>query len=583
MIKCYKKNRINLSFFKKIVLSNVLLIVVGILPVMVQANSVSLYLSPSSNTYQVDDVFSVAVKVNSGGIAINASEGVLVFNPSELQVISISRNGSIFSLWTTEPSFSNSTGYINFGGGVPNSFIGNSGTIITINFKAKVNAVTQVNFSSGSVLAADGKGTNILGSMNGGIYVLKSEIVIPTLEEDYILPPTDGAPLAPIVTSYTHPNTEVWYSNNSPEFLWSLPNDITTIKLLLNNDHDSFPEFEYDSLITEKKIENVSDDTWYFHIRFKNQHGWGQVSHRKVLVDTGAPNDFKVLSDNGGDNTNPRPILYFRATDSVSGIKYYEVMSDGKLLETITNEDLPYQIPAQGPGTHLIEIKAFDKAGNFKSALVEIEIIPIEAPVITETPVSLKPGETLIIKGIASSPIVRLYLELFGKEPVISEVKVDENGSWVFTSPFLQKGDYRAWAQSKNEKGALSLPSREVNFWVGSSPFLRFGKIAIDYLSIMLTLVVLIMSLIGIMFYARNRFILWQKRVKREIKEAERSTKKAFQILQKKIEKEVEYLNNRKGLSKREKEIQDKLQEALDSAKETIDKEIKDIEKELKE
>ena len=142
----------------------------------VEAASASLYLSPPSGTYGVDSTFSIKVKVNSGGKFINAVEGTLIFNPAELDITKISKSNSIFSLWTAEPTFSNSTGDIIFGGGTPSNFIGTSGAVITITFKAKASASANVSFSSGSVLAADGKGTNILGNMNNGIYTLKSEI-----------------------------------------------------------------------------------------------------------------------------------------------------------------------------------------------------------------------------------------------------------------------------------------------------------------------------------------------------------------------------------------------------------------------
>ncbi|GAI10412.1 unnamed protein product, partial [marine sediment metagenome] len=142
-----------------------------------QGASVSLYLSPSSGTYTVGSTFPVAVKVNSGGYAINAAEGVLVFNTKELEVVSVSKSSSIFSLWTTEPTFSNSTGNITFGGGTPDKFTGTSGTIITITFKAKANASAKVTFSSGSVLAADGKGTNVLDNMVSGTYVIQKKVI----------------------------------------------------------------------------------------------------------------------------------------------------------------------------------------------------------------------------------------------------------------------------------------------------------------------------------------------------------------------------------------------------------------------
>ncbi len=101
------------------------------------AGSASLYLSPSTGNYTVNSTFSIVVKVNSGGAPINAAEGSLIFNPDELNVVSISKTDSIFTLWAIEPVFCNSTGTIEFGGGTLTSFDGSAGTLITITFQAK--------------------------------------------------------------------------------------------------------------------------------------------------------------------------------------------------------------------------------------------------------------------------------------------------------------------------------------------------------------------------------------------------------------------------------------------------------------
>ena len=82
----------------------------------VRAGNASFYLSPSTGTYAVGDTFSVTVRLNSGGESINAAEGELTFDPNAILVVGISKANSIFSLWTTDPTFSNSEGKIVFGG-----------------------------------------------------------------------------------------------------------------------------------------------------------------------------------------------------------------------------------------------------------------------------------------------------------------------------------------------------------------------------------------------------------------------------------------------------------------------------------
>ena len=81
----------------------------------VQAAEASLYLSPASGTYELGSSFSMSIVVNSGGgVGINASDAVVVFDPAFLRISKVSQTGSIFNLWTTEPGFSNQAGQITY-------------------------------------------------------------------------------------------------------------------------------------------------------------------------------------------------------------------------------------------------------------------------------------------------------------------------------------------------------------------------------------------------------------------------------------------------------------------------------------
>jgi hypothetical protein len=555
------------------------------------AENVILYLSPSGGTYAAGNTFLVRVKVNSGGQPINAAEGTLIFNPNEVQVVNISKNGSIFSLWTIEPTFSNSAGNIVFSGGTPNPFIGTAGTIIAITFKAKVSASTRIVFSSGSVLAADGKGTNILSSLKGGTYVLKPKIITPPPQEipsaQEYLPPTPGIPLAPVVSSTTHPDPSKWYSNNSPEFSWKVPSDVTALKLLINHQPRSVPTVAYIPPIVNKKIENLDDGIWYFHIRFKNNHGWGGILHRKVLIDTQPPETPKIKVDNGGDPTNPAPVLYFDTKDSLSGVEYYEVkIGEEKAIPVAVAylKENPYKCPVQTPGEHNILVKAVDAAGNSVIASANIVIKPLEAPFITDFPKTIQAGEILFIKGTSQYPeaTITIFIKKEGEEIISNNVKTDDKGNWLYIHPKnLGQGAYQIWAQLADKRGAKSNPTKKITIAVSLPALIKFGKIAINYLSIMITLAVLIFVLIGIIFYGWLKVSEMRKKLRKETREVAQSVAKAFKALREEVQEQIEYLNKKPGLTKGEKEIRDKLREALDISEEFIGKEIKDIEKEL--
>ena len=556
------------------------------------AASASLFLSPPSGTYTVGSSFLVSIKLNSGGEAINAAEGTLIFNPSEISVVALSKSNSIFSLWTTEPIFSNSEGNIVFGGGTPTPFSGSSGTIISITFKAKASASAQVNFSSGSVLKADGKGTNILANMNGGVYTFEPKVITPPAEEvppEAEFPPlTPGAPAAPVVSSDTHPDPNQWHSNNDPVFFWKVPIDVTAVKLLIGHLPTAAPTVLYSPAISEKKLDDLADGVWYFHVRFKNQYGWGGILHRKVLIDTEPSAPFEIIVDDEGDLTNPRPILHFYTTDSLSGVEYYEVkIGEGEAvpITAVAIKTNPYRMPPQAPGKHTIIVKAVDAAGNSTVATTNIFIEPLEKPVITDFPQTIKVGDVLTIKGTSLYPdaAVTVFVKKEGEEVSEKDVKTDSQGNWIFLyDKSLEKGVYQVWAEITDSRGAKSNPTEKIIIAAALPPFLQFGKVAIDYLTLVITLAALVIVLILFIIYARYRIFLYQKRIRKETEEVEESVKQAFKILREEIQKQIEYLDKKPGLTKEEKQIRDKLQKVLKVSERAIRKEIKDIKQELK-
>ena len=92
----------------------------------------------------------------------------LSFDPTMLSVQSVSKDNSVFNLWTSNPSFSNTAGTVDYSGGSNNAYTGSAGDVVDVTFQALSAGSTSIKFSSASVLAADGQGTNVLGSNTGG-------------------------------------------------------------------------------------------------------------------------------------------------------------------------------------------------------------------------------------------------------------------------------------------------------------------------------------------------------------------------------------------------------------------------------
>ena len=197
----------------KLVFSILLLGVVFVSSNYTSAQSGSLYFSPSSGSVIAGQNFSIVLRVNTANVAINAAEGSVVFDSAKIQINSISKSGSIFTIWAEEPKFSNAEGTIEFAGGVPNpGYSGSSGTVLTINFKAKaatiIKGYTDIVMISGAILANDGEGTNILASLGKATYFI-GPAGIPIVTP---LAPTGTQPVQEmVITSTTHPDSEKWY------------------------------------------------------------------------------------------------------------------------------------------------------------------------------------------------------------------------------------------------------------------------------------------------------------------------------------------------------------------------------------
>lgn len=166
------------------------------LPLSVLADS-SLYLDPTEGTYPIGTSFSVAVKVNTGGSAVNVAQGTIIFNNNILAVTSLDTfSGDFTSCVGYDTNFSNATGIIRFvcgyisPGSPPNTgYTGTAGTVIKINFRGISLGEGRADFDTNNshlpakvYLNTDNSNNLILppggqSAANGGVYT----IVAPTL------------------------------------------------------------------------------------------------------------------------------------------------------------------------------------------------------------------------------------------------------------------------------------------------------------------------------------------------------------------------------------------------------------------
>jgi hypothetical protein len=553
-----------------------------------QAAGATLLLSPSVGTYIIGSSFTIKVTVNSGGgTGINAAEGALSFDPAYLSVATISNNDSIFELWTSKPAYSNPKGTISFGGGLPSAYKGSAGAIFTVTFTAKKIGTTNVNFSSGVILAADGKGTNVFSGFGNGSYVIKEKTepaeTKPAEEEKPAEPegPKGILPPAPEVTSRTHPEENKWYTNNQPEFTWKLLTDITAMSYEITATSTDEPDLKSDGVVESKNFTDIKDGEWYFHIKFQNKNGWGKSSHRKFQVDATAPVLSDVYMDHEGDPTNPSPLLRFSSLDEASGIERYSIVLNDTPHE-IKSENWQtdrYRFPPLLPGEYKLDLAAYDRAGNSASTTLHFAVEALKPPIISDIAKVLTTKEELVIRGTSFYPLVtiKIYLAREGGEPVELSATTDEQGDWnYFHQKGLDKGIYEVWAKVIDNRGAQSSNSaKHVLTVIKPSIIDTYG-----WLIILVLLAIIILELIYII-YLRRTFAAERERIKREVEEARRRLFEIFTALREEVDELMELADKKSGLSESERRVKEKLQEALNISQEFLDKEIEDVEKEI--
>jgi hypothetical protein len=355
------------------------------------ASAADLTIIPSTGSYSAGQTFTATVRAVPSGNNINAVESTLSFNQSLLSVVSISKEGSVFSLWTTEPTFSNTAGTIQFGGGSPTPFTTTS-NIVTITFRAVAEGSAAVTFTQASVLAADGRGTDVYRNGIGANYTIAAAATPQTPTPTPTTPATQeddseeaiifgDPPRAPEIGSQTFLDPDVWYRETTGVFTWTLPFDVNAVAVEISRDPENKPQLNPDSIIDPPiddfliNPEIVSDGVQYVSINFKNQVGWGAVTNRKLKIDTTPPEPFAITVQ-AGTSPNSFPLLRFEAKDVTSGIDYYEMTIANKEPLRVTPDEarLGYLLRELEDGTYTVKVVAVDFAGNKRESSVAVLI-----------------------------------------------------------------------------------------------------------------------------------------------------------------------------------------------------------------
>ena len=565
---------------------NILLFVAILFSFPVFASAATMAVTPSTGVYTAGSTFNVSVIVNTGGKPINAAEATLKFNPQELSVVSVNKVGSIFNLWVTEPTFSNSAGTINFSGGLPSGYTGSSGTVFNVTFRTTNASTARVSLTGGSVLANDGKGTNILSGMSGGTYTVQAATTQPAQEVIVEYVPPVNTPAAPKITSQTHGDPNAWYNETNATLNWSLPAGVTSVRTSLNNSPTSIPTKVYDSPIRTITLNDLDEGVSYFHIQFKNADGWGKVTHYRLAIDTEKPSAFEISLPEDADLTNPVQTLSLKAEDSTSGVNKYKVkIDDNEPFEFIDEEDKKMvTLPELEPGYHSVIIEAFDKAGNSLISTFSFTIEAFERPIFTDYPDTINEEVIPVIKGkTRPNSTVEVTVTKVGSEPKVYSLTADSEG--VFTlipEGTFSTGVYELSAIAVDEFGAKSEASETIRIAVQQPGFIKIGSMLIDVLSVVIPLLAMLILLVLGFWYLIFRLRKLRRRVSVESGEALEILAKEFTSLHKILKEEEDKLISSKRsnkLNKNEEEMFSVFSKSLIKAQSQIEKEVIDVER----
>jgi hypothetical protein len=316
----------------------------------------------------------VRVNTQSDTLPINAVSGIVAFDSTRLEALSVSKVGSIISLWVKEPSFTNSGGNISFEGIVLNPGFSGSGNVLSVTFRAKTSGTTELSFGKSSVLANDGSGTEVLSARGSARFLIeeKNVVVAQTSEPtDTQVSEPELKAVGPIVRIEGAPLGYI--ASSSARFLFSFdPERVKALRLLFDDAPESTPTVVYEPALLERRIDDIPLGVSYLHAQTKDEDGWSEVTHLKVMRDATSPSD--ILVERVGGDVEGRFIVAVRAIDA-EGIERIEgSLKDAPFFTIATSSVGTYVSEKLLPGTYELLLRAYDLAGNSIEKRVPFEI-----------------------------------------------------------------------------------------------------------------------------------------------------------------------------------------------------------------
>lgn len=549
----------------------------------VVAYAATLSITPDTAVHSAGATFTVRVLVNTQGETINAADGTISFNPNELTVVSVSESGSIFNLWAEEPSVSG--GQITFSGGAPSGYSGSSGTLFTITMRATGSGTARLSWQGGSVLAADGRGSNVLSNMHGASYTVNAERSEPTPERvEYVAPA--NTPSAPAIESATHPDPDGWYQATDATLSWSVPTGVTEVRTAVNRDPNAVPSTVADGTISSLSAADLPEGVSYAHVQFRNADGWGTIGRYRLAVSTEDPSGVAVALPEDADLTMPTQTLAVSVASSTAPITRALVQIDGgdPIEYELSGATSTIELPELEAGYHSFVVEVQDAAGNGSIVTLSFTIESFSAPTFKDVPAQISEGVLPVFEGdTRPDSTVTATIRALGNDSVREyEVQSDAEGHFrVIPDTPLAAGAYELSAVATDTFGAVSERSEAHRFVIQPPGYVEIGAMLVNVLSIIIPLVAMVVLLGVFGWYVVHRIRRLRGRVRRESAEAHEQLTTEFTTLRALLDEQETALaasRKTKRLTKAEQELLDTLREHLEQSEQRVAKEVADVE-----
>ena len=245
----------------------------------------------------------------------------------------------------------------------------------------------------------------------------------------------DVKPAAPLITSPTHPDPDVWVNSSTATANWSQPpGDPATVagyNWELNQVPDTMPwEINY-GLTTTKTRYNLADGVWYMHVRAVSSHGqWSDTAHRAIRVDTNAPRvalaiDPPEASGEDGWFITPATVTVTAGDGAGSGVANLEYSTDGTTWQPYT---APLVFGGDTAGT-TVYARATDGAGL------------ISEPVTTTLKIDRTAPDSHVTGGAgAGAYVAEVVTNALGNEELVLAGAVKDDASGISTMNIAYDG-----------------------------------------------------------------------------------------------------------------------------------------------